>query len=96
MKDLKTVFEEAIRCRDDICYFIPKYVVDFKLDEHQMAYLKTLASGNDSTYEAVNDVQELNLAFAVWKMLVCPCISVVFMSNGKIKETCWQIGSKGC
>ena len=84
MNDLKSLFEEAIRCRDDICYFIQKYVVDFKLDEHQMAYLKILGSGNDSTYdEAVDDVQELNLAFAVWKMLVCPCTSVVFMSKGK-------------
>ena len=87
MKDLKTTFEEAIRCRDDICYFIQKCVVDFKLDEHQMAYLKNLASGNDSTYdEAVDDVQELNLAFALWKMLVCPYISVVFMSKGSIKR----------
>ena len=52
-----------------------------------MAYLKILGSGNDSTYdEAVDDVQELNLAFAVWKMLVCPCTSVVFMSKGNTKR----------
>ena len=80
------VFEEAIRCRDDICYFIQKYIVDFKLDEHQIAHLKNLASGNDSIYEAVDDVQELNLAFALWKMLVCPYTSVVFMSNGKSRN----------
>ena len=51
-----------------------------------MAYLKNLDSGNDSTYEVVDDVQELNLAFALWKMLVCPYISVVFMSKDNTKR----------
>ena len=72
-------FEEVRKCNDDIIHFVQEYIVDFKLDEHQMAYLKNLDSGNDSIYEAVDDVQELNLAFALWKMLVCPyfgCIHV--------------------
>lgn len=86
MKDLKNIFEEVRKCNDDIIHFVQEYVVDFKLDEHQMAYLKNLASGNDSIYEAVDDVQELNLAFALWKMLVCPYTSVVFMSNGKSRR----------
>lgn len=83
MKDLKNIFEEVRKCNGDIIHFVQEYIVDFKLDEHQIAHLKNLSSGNDSTYEAVDNVQELNLAFAVWKMLVCPCTSVVFMSNGK-------------
>ena len=86
MKDLKNIFEEVRKCNDDIIHFVQEYIVDFKLDEHQMAYLKNLDSGNDSIYEAVDDVQELNLAFALWKMLVCPYISVVFMSKGSIKR----------
>ena len=79
-------FEEVRKCNDDIIHFVQEYIVDFKLDEHQMAYLKNLDSGNDSIYEAVDDVQELNLAFAVWKMLVCPYISVVFMSKDNTKR----------
>lgn len=77
------IFKEARKCKSDIVHFTQTYVVDFKLDENQMAYLKNLASGNDSTYEVVDNVHELSLAFALWKMLVCPCTLVVFMSKGK-------------
>ena len=81
MKDLKNIFEEGRKCQNDIIHFVQEYVVDFKLDEHQIAHLKSLASGNDSTYEVIDNVQELNLAFALWKMLVCPCTSVAVMSK---------------
>lgn len=83
MKELEKIFEEGRKCQNDVTHFIQKYVVDFKLDERQLKYLKNLASGNDSIYEVVDNVQELNLAFALWKMLVCPYTSIVFMSKDK-------------
>lgn len=83
-QDLKHIFEEGRKCQNDIIYFIQTYIVDFKLDEYQIEYLKNIANGNDSaTDESIANIQELNLAFALWKMLVNPCTSIVVMSKDK-------------
>ena len=85
MKGLNSPFEEVLKCKNDVTHFIKKYVVDFKLDERQLKYLENLASGNDCQFdESIENVfQELNLAFALWKMIFCPYMSIVFMSKDK-------------
>lgn len=81
-QDFKHTFEEYRKCQNDIVYFIQSYIFDFKLDEHQIKYLKNIANGNDAAIDkSIANIQELNLAFALWKILVNPCISIVVMSN---------------
>lgn len=80
--DIKRAFQESRKFQNDIIYFTQTYCVDFKLNDSQIGYLHKIADGNDSLInESISHIQELNLSFALWKMLVSPYTSIVFMSS---------------
>jgi len=80
MKLLDSLDVSVKRKQIVFCHNPSKDVYD--LDEHQIEYLQNIANGNDvATDESIANIQELNLAFALWKMLVNPCASIVVMSK---------------